>query len=47
MAFAAKFLENYFGAAIANSKIEIITIDTPLKTKENILKGVYESSNEN
>jgi protein-glucosylgalactosylhydroxylysine glucosidase len=39
--------ENYFGVAMANGKIGIVTDDTPLKTKEIILNGVYEASPEN
>ncbi|TRX24035.1 glycoside hydrolase family 65 protein [Flavobacterium franklandianum] len=39
--------ENYFGVAIANGQIGIVTDDTPLKTKEIILNGVYEGSPEN
>ena len=39
--------ENYFGVAMANGKIGIVTDDTPLKTKEIILNGVYDSSPEN
>jgi trehalose/maltose hydrolase-like predicted phosphorylase len=39
--------ENYFGVAMANGQIGIVTDDTPLKTKEIILNGVYESSPEN
>lgn len=33
--------------AMANGKIGIVTDDTPLKTKEIILNGVYDSSPEN
>jgi trehalose/maltose hydrolase-like predicted phosphorylase len=39
--------ENYFGVAMANGQIGIVTDDVPLKTKEIILNGVYESSPEN
>ena len=39
--------ENYFGATMANGQIGIVTDDTPLKTKEIILNGVYEASPEN
>ncbi|WP_309609350.1 glycosyl hydrolase family 95 catalytic domain-containing protein [Flavobacterium sp.] len=39
--------ENYFGVAMANGQIGIVTDDTPLKTKEIILNGVYDSSPEN
>ncbi len=39
--------ENYFGVAMANGQIGIVTDDTPLKTKEIILNGVYEASPEN
>ncbi|WP_395043317.1 glycosyl hydrolase family 95 catalytic domain-containing protein [Flavobacterium sp.] len=39
--------ENYFGATMANGQIGIVTDDTPLKTKEIILDGVYEASPEN
>jgi len=39
--------ENYFGVAMANGKIGIVTDDTPLKTKEIILNGVYDGSPEN
>jgi protein-glucosylgalactosylhydroxylysine glucosidase len=39
--------ENYFGVAMANGQIGIVTDDTPLKTKQIILNGVYESSPEN
>ncbi len=39
--------ENYFGVSMANGKIGIVTDDTPLKTKEIILNGVYDSSPEN
>ena len=39
--------ENYNGVAMANGQIGIITDDTPLKTKEIILNGVYEGSPEN
>ena len=39
--------ENYFGVAMANGQIGIVTDDTPLKTKEIILNGVYEGSPEN
>ena len=38
---------NYFGATMANGQIGIVTDDTPLKTKEIILNGVYEASPEN
>ena len=39
--------ENYFGVAIANGQIGIVTDEMPLKTKEIILNGVYEASPEN
>jgi trehalose/maltose hydrolase-like predicted phosphorylase len=39
--------ENYYGVAMANGQIGIVTDDTPLKTKEIILNGVYDSSPEN
>jgi protein-glucosylgalactosylhydroxylysine glucosidase len=39
--------ENYFGVAMANGQIGIVTDDTPLKTKEIILNGVYDGSQEN
>ena len=39
--------ENYFGVAMANGQIGIVTGDTPLKTKEIILNGVYDGSPEN
>jgi trehalose/maltose hydrolase-like predicted phosphorylase len=39
--------ENYFGVAMANGQIGIVTDDVPLKTKEIILNGVYEGSPEN
>lgn len=39
--------ENYFGATMGNGQIGIVTDDTPLKTKEIILNGVYEASPEN
>ena len=39
--------ENYFGVAMANGQIGIVTDDTPLKTKEIILNGVYDGSPEN
>ncbi|MEG0850867.1 MAG: glycoside hydrolase family 65 protein [Flavobacterium sp.] len=39
--------ENYFGVAMANGKIGIVTDDTPLKTKEIILNGVYEPNPKN
>lgn len=39
--------ENYFGATMGNGQIGIVTDDTPLKTKEIILNGVYEVSPEN
>ncbi len=39
--------ENYFGVAMANGQIGIVTNDTPLKTKEIILNGVYDGSPEN
>ena len=38
---------NYYGVAMANGQIGIVTDDTPLKTKEIILNGVYEGSPEN
>ena len=39
--------ENYFGVAMANGKIGIVTDDTPLKTKEIILNGVYDTNPKN
>lgn len=39
--------ENYNGVAMANGQFGIVTDDTPLRTKEIILNGVYESSPEN
>jgi protein-glucosylgalactosylhydroxylysine glucosidase len=39
--------EDYFGVAMANGQIGIVTDDTPLKTKEIILNGVYDGSPEN
>ena len=39
--------ENYYGVSMANGQIGIVTDDTPLKTKEIILSGVYEGSPEN
>ena len=39
--------QNYFGVAMANGQIGIVTDDTPLKTKEIILNGVYDGSPEN
>ena len=39
--------EKYFGVAMANGQIGIVTDDTPLKTKEIILNGVYDGSPEN
>ena len=39
--------ENYNGVSMANGQIGIVTDDTPLKTKEIILSGVYEGSPEN
>ncbi|MGL5112014.1 MAG: hypothetical protein ACRC6O_05185, partial [Flavobacterium sp.] len=36
--------ENYFGVAMANGQIGIVTDATPLKTKEIILNGVYDGS---
>ena len=39
--------ENYFGVAMANGKIGIVTDDTPLKTKEIILNGVYDANPKN
>jgi trehalose/maltose hydrolase-like predicted phosphorylase len=38
---------NYYGVAMANGQIGIVTDDTPLKTKEIILNGVYDGSPEN
>lgn len=38
---------NYFGVAMANGQIGIVTDDTPLRTKEIILNGVYDGSPEN
>ncbi|MEY3500808.1 MAG: hypothetical protein RL308_2477 [Bacteroidota bacterium] len=38
---------NYFGVAMGNGQIGIVTDDTPLKTKEIILNGVYDGSPEN
>ncbi len=39
--------QNYFGVAMANGQIGIVTNDEPLKTKEIILNGVYQPSLEN
>ena len=39
--------QNYFGVAMANGQIGIVTNDEPLKTKEIILNGVYQPSSEN
>ncbi|KIA87312.1 glycoside hydrolase family 65 protein [Flavobacterium sp. AED] len=39
--------ENYYGVAMANGQIGIVTDDTPLKTKEILLNGVYDGSPEN
>lgn len=39
--------ENYYGVSMANGQIGIVTDDTPLKTKEIILNGVYDGSSEN
>jgi protein-glucosylgalactosylhydroxylysine glucosidase len=39
--------QNYFGVAMANGQIGIVTDDTPLKTKEIFLNGVYDGSPEN
>jgi trehalose/maltose hydrolase-like predicted phosphorylase len=39
--------ENYFGVAMANGKIGIVTDATPLKTKDIILNGVYEPNPKN
>ncbi|MEC4003218.1 glycoside hydrolase family 65 protein [Flavobacterium sp. SUN052] len=39
--------QNYFGVAMANGQIGIVTNDEPLKTKEIILNGVYQPSTEN
>ncbi|MFV5688722.1 glycosyl hydrolase family 95 catalytic domain-containing protein [Flavobacterium sp. ZT3R25] len=39
--------ENYYGVAMANGQIGIVTDYTPLKTKEIILNGVYDGSPEN
>jgi trehalose/maltose hydrolase-like predicted phosphorylase len=44
---SANSRENYYGVAMANGQIGIVTDDTPLKTKEIILNGVYEGSPEN
>ncbi len=44
---SANSRDNYFGVAMANGQIGIVTDATPLKTKEIILNGVYESSPEN
>jgi trehalose/maltose hydrolase-like predicted phosphorylase len=44
---SANSRENYYGVAMANGQIGIVTDDTPLKTKEIILNGVYEASPEN
>ena len=38
---------NYYGVAMANGQIGIVTDDSPLKTKEIILNGVYDGSPEN
>jgi protein-glucosylgalactosylhydroxylysine glucosidase len=39
--------DNYYGVAMANGQIGIVTDATPLKTKEIILNGVYDGSPEN
>ncbi|RVT78505.1 glycoside hydrolase family 65 protein [Flavobacterium sufflavum] len=39
--------QNYFGVAMANGQIGIVTDDTPLKTKEIFLNGIYDGSPEN
>ncbi|MCZ8197763.1 MAG: glycoside hydrolase family 65 protein [Flavobacterium sp.] len=39
--------QNYFGVAMANGQLGIVTNDEPLKTKEIILNGVYQPSSEN
>lgn len=39
--------QNYFGVAMANGQIGIVTNDEPLRTKEIILNGVYQPSSEN
>ncbi|MDP1676517.1 MAG: glycoside hydrolase family 65 protein [Bacteroidota bacterium] len=39
--------ENYFGVTVANGQFGIVTDDKPLRTKEVILKGVYDASPEN
>ena len=39
--------QNYFGVAMANGQIGIVTNDEPLTTKEIILNGVYQPSLEN
>lgn len=39
--------QNYFGVAMANGQLGIVTNDEPLKTKEIILSGVYQPSSEN
>lgn len=44
---SANSRDNYYGVAMANGQIGIVTDDTPLKTKEIILNGVYEASPEN
>jgi trehalose/maltose hydrolase-like predicted phosphorylase len=44
---SANSRENYYGVAMANGQIGIVTDDTPLKTKEIILNGVYQASPEN
>jgi trehalose/maltose hydrolase-like predicted phosphorylase len=44
---SASSRENYFGVSMANGQIGIVTDDTPLKTREIILNGVYDGSPEN
>lgn len=39
--------DHYNGVAMANGQLGIVTDDTPLRTKEIILNGVYEASPEN
>lgn len=39
--------DNYFGVTMGNGQIGIVTDDTPLRTKDVILNGVYDGSPEN
>ena len=39
--------ENYFGVTVANGQFGIVTDDTPLKTKEVILGGIFDASPKN